>query len=170
MITNMKNQCTFSPVHFIVIMLSFAVVVTGVSSAYAQRDIGEPIFQERGIITEQIETAPGEMQISFSANGTFKGTIDVINNGDFVSISKGGNLTFGQGQGVITSADGSETANYTFIGVGNVTEEGQPVFHGAAAYGTNSTGELSFLNNILGIFNVEIDPTGSFVSNEWEWK
>jgi hypothetical protein len=109
------------------------------------------------------------MQISFSANGTFKDNIEITNNGDFVSISKGGNLTFGQGQGVITSADGSETANYTFIGVGNVTEEGKPVFNGASAYSTNSTDELSFLNNILGIFNVEIDQTGSFVSNEWAW-
>jgi hypothetical protein len=151
-------------------MLSITVVVTGVSGVYAQRDIGEPFFQESGIITEQTETAPGEMQISFSANGTFKGNTDVTNNGNFVSISKGGNLTFGQGQAIIRSADGSETANATFIGVGNVTENGQPVFHGATVYGTNSTGELSFLNNILGIFNVEIDPTGSFVANEWEWK
>ncbi len=166
----MKNRCTFSPVRFVIVMLSFAVAATGVASAYAQRDLGEPYFQESGIITEQIETGPGEMQISFSANGTFKGNIGITNNGNFVSISKGGNLTFGQGQGVITSADGSETANYTFIGVGNVTEEGKPVFHGAAAYSTDSTGELSFLNNILGIFNVEIDQTGRFVSNEWEWK
>ena len=165
----MKNRYTLSPIRFIVVMLSFAVAATGVASAYAQIDLGESFFQESGLITEQIETGPGEMQISFSANGTFKDNIEITNNGDFVSISKGGNLTFGQGQGVITSADGSETANYTFIGVGNVTEEGKPVFNGAAAYSTNSTDELSFLNNSLGIFNVEIDQTGSFVSNEWAW-
>ena len=166
----MKNRYTLSPIRFIVVvMLSFAVAATGVGSAYAQRDLGEPFFRESGLVTEQIETGPGEMQISFSANGTFKDNIEITNNGDFVSISKGGNLTFGQGQGVITSADGSETANYTFIGVGNVTEEGKPVFNGASAYSTNSTDELSFLNNILGIFNVEIDQTGSFVSNEWAW-
>ena len=74
----------------------------------------------------------------------------------------GDNITFGLGQGVITSADGSETANYTFIGIGNVTEEGRPVFYGASDYSTDSTGKLSFLNNILGIFNVEIDQTGKF--------
>ena len=35
-------------------MLSFAVAVTGVVSVYAQRDLGEPFFQESGLITDQI--------------------------------------------------------------------------------------------------------------------
>ena len=150
--------------------VKFVIAVTGVVSVYAQRDLGEPLFQESGIITDQIKTGSGEMQISYFANGTLKGNIGITNNGDFVSMSMGDNITFGLGQGVITSADGSETANYTFIGIGNVTEEGRPVFYGASDYSTDSTGKLSFLNNILGIFNVEIDQTGRFVSNEWEWK
>jgi hypothetical protein len=96
------------------------------------------------MITDQKKIGPNEMQISYSANGTFKDNIEIKNNGDFISISKGSNLTFGQGQGIITSSDSSETANYTFIGVGNVTEEGKPVFQGAAAYSTNFTGEIAF--------------------------
>ena len=110
------------------------------------------------------------MQIAYSANGTLKGNIEVTNTGDFASTIKGNNLTYGQGQGAITTADGGEKANYTFIGVGNVTQEGKPVFQGASVYSTNSTGQLAFLNNILGIFKVEIDETGSFVSTEWQWK
>jgi hypothetical protein len=45
-----------------------------------------------------------------------------------------------------------------------------PVIQGAAAYSTNSTGKLAFLNNMLGIFKAELDEKGDFVSNEWEWK
>jgi hypothetical protein len=53
----MKNGYTLSPIRFIVvIMLSFAVAATGVGCAYAQRDLGEPFFQESGLVTEQIET------------------------------------------------------------------------------------------------------------------
>jgi hypothetical protein len=37
-------------------------------------------------------------------------------------------------------------ANYTLIDVSNGT-----AFQGASAYNTNSTGKLSFLNNIIGI-------------------
>ena len=74
-------------------------------------------------------------QITFSANGTMKGNIEVTNTGDFVSVSTGDNLFFDQGQGAITTTDGSETANYTIIAVGNVTQNGKQEIQGAAAYG-----------------------------------
>ena len=45
-------------------------------------------------------------------------------------------ITFDQGQGVIKTKDGSETANYTFVEVANGTE-----YKGASVYNTNSTGE-----------------------------
>jgi hypothetical protein len=58
---------------------------------------------------------------------------------------------------VITTKDGSETANYTFLDVFNGTD-----LQGASAYSTNSTGELSFLNNILGIFRGGQDESGNY--------
>ena len=60
---------------------------------------------------------------------------------------------------------GSEMANYTLIEVGNGTE-----FQEASAYSTDSTGKLSFLNHILGIFKGEADDSGNFESTEWHWK
>ena len=53
--------------------------------------------------------------MTFSANGTFKGNIEVTNTGDFVSVSKGNKGTSAQGQGVVTTKDGSEKASYTFL-------------------------------------------------------
>ena len=70
----------------------------------------------------------------------------------------------------MTTTDGNDMVNYTIIGVRNVTQEGNPVIQGAAAYSTNSTGKLAFLNNMLGIFKAALDEKGDFVSNEWEWK
>ena len=96
--------------------------------------MGEPFFKETGKITGQKEIGPNRTQISLSANGTLKDDINVTNTGDFVSISRGDNLTFGQGQGLLTMPDGIETARYDFIGVGNVTQEGKPVFLGAVVY------------------------------------
>ena len=46
---------------------------------------------------------------------------------------------------------------YALTEVDNVTQEGKFVFQGAAAYSTNSTGKLSFLNNMMGIFKGEGD-------------
>jgi len=54
------------------------------------------------------------------------GNIEVTNTGDFVGVYKGNNVT--SAQGVITTKDGGEKANYTFLAAGNVTEEGKPVF------------------------------------------
>jgi hypothetical protein len=93
------------------------------------------------------------------------GNIEVTDIGEFVSVSKGNNLTFDQGHGVITTKDGSETANYTFIEVGNGT-----AYQGASAYSTNSTGKLSFLDNILVIFKGGQDESGNYALEQWHWK
>ena len=88
-----------------------------------------------------------------------------------MSISKGNNVTFDQGQGVVATKDGSEMANYTLIEVSNVTQDGRLVFEGAAVYSRSSTGNLSFLDNTVAIFRGEGDTTtGDFTSMEWEWK
>ena len=148
-------------------------VGTGVSTvllntAYAQTvttTLGEPFFVEKGKTTGQKEISSNTTQFTFTSNGMLKGDIEVTDTGEGLSVSKGNNLTYYQGQGVIKTKDGSEMANYTFIEVSNGT-----VFQGAAAYSTNSTGKLSFLNNILGILKGEEDESGNFLSTEWHWK
>jgi aldehyde:ferredoxin oxidoreductase len=138
-----------------------------ITTVHAQTaPLGEPFkFVEKGTLTGQKEIGPNRTQFTFTSNGTLNGNIEVTDAGEFVSISKGNNLTYDQGQGVIATKDGSETANYTFIEVGNGT-----AYQGASAYSTNSTGKLSFLNNILGIFKSETDESGNFVGTEWQWK
>jgi hypothetical protein len=93
-----------------------------------------------------------------------KGNIEATDTGEFVSISKGDKLSTTK-DGVITTKDGGETANYAFIDVGNFTD-----YQGASAYSTNSTGKLSFLNNMLGINKGETEETGNFLLREWQWK
>jgi len=126
--------------------------------------LGEPFFVEKGKNTVQKEIGPNRTQYTFTANGTMNGNIEVTDTGEFVSVSKGDNL-FEQGKGVIKTKDGSETANYTLIDVFNGTD-----FQGASAYSTNSTGKLSFLNNVLGIYKGEAGESGNYESSEWHWK
>ena len=129
--------------------------------------LGEPYFVEKGKITGQKEIGPNMTQFTFTANGTMNGNIEVTDTGEFVSISKGepapGLMT--TKNGVITTKDDSETANYTGIDVGNYTD-----YQGASAYSTNSTGKLSFLNNMLGIYKGETEERGNFILREWHWK
>ena len=68
--------------------------------------------------------------MTFTANGTMNGNIEVTDTGEFVSIAKGDNLLYEQGQGVIATKDGSETANYTFIDVVDcLLKFPFPIFH-----------------------------------------
>ena len=127
--------------------------------------LGGPDFVQKGKSTVQKEIGPNRTQYTFTSDGTINGNIEVTNTGEFVSYSKGNNITFEQGHGVIKTKDGSETANLTFIEVGNGTD-----FKGAEAYSTNSTGKLSFLNNIMGIYKGESDENENFVIREWHWK
>ena len=135
------------------------------NSTHAQTaTLGEPYFVEKGRITGQKELGPNRTQFTFTANGMMNGNIEVTDTGEFVSISKGDNLSTTK-DGVLTTKDGSETANYTSIDVGNFTD-----YKGASAYNTNSTGKLSFLNNMLGIYKGETEGTGNFILREWHWK
>ena len=127
--------------------------------------LGEPFFVEKGKVTVQKEIGPNRTQFTFTGNGTMNGNIEVTNTGEYVGVSKGNNLTFDQGHGVITTKDGSETANYTFIEVFNGT-----AYQGASAYSTNSTGKLSFLDNILLIFKGGADESGNYALKQWHWK
>jgi hypothetical protein len=93
------------------------------------------------------------------------GNIEYHKTGEYVSVSKGNNMTFDQGHGVLTTNDGSETANYTFIEVFNGT-----AYQGASAYSTNSTGRLSVLNNMVVIYKIEADESGDYVGRQWIWR
>ena len=135
------------------------------NTAHAQTaTLGEPIFVEKGADVIQKEIGPNRSTYTFTSNGTMKGNIEYSKAGEFVSVSKGNNQTFDQGHGVITTKDG-ETANYTFIEVFNGTD-----YQGASAYSTNSTGKLSFLDNILLIFKGGADESGNYALEQWQWK
>jgi hypothetical protein len=127
--------------------------------------LGEPFFVVKGKTTFQKEIGRNKTQYTYSANGTINGNIGVTDTGEFVSVSKGNNLIFDQGDGVITTKDGSEKANYTFIEVGNGTD-----YQGASVFSTNSTGKLSILNNIVLIFKGGYDENGNYALEQWHWK
>ena len=68
------------------------------------------------------------------------------------------NVTYVEGQGIITTKDGQDTA--PFRGYGIETSKGQisSSFLGSVFYKISSTnGKLSFLNNNIGLFETEVD-------------
>ena len=73
----------------------------------------------------------------------------------------------------MTTKDGSEKANYTFLQVGKtITKDGKSVLRGvgSAVWSTASTGKLAFLDNMLSFFIIEVDEMGNFSSKDRELK
>jgi hypothetical protein len=168
-----KRALTMIGILTVLLLIGGTIITTTLlNRADAQTlTLGEPFLVEQGKTTGQTEIGPNRTEYTYSANGTLNGTIEVTDTGKYVSISKGNNVTLDQGQGVVATTDGSEMANYTLIEVSNVTQDGRLVFQGAVVYSTNSTGNLSFLDNTVAIFRGEGDiATGDFTSTEWEWK
>jgi hypothetical protein len=165
-----KNRFTVSITIGIAVVL-LLMIGTGTNAilfntGYAQTaTLGAPIFVEKGSDSVKREIGPNTTQYTFTSNGIMNGNIEYSKAGEYVSISKGNNMTFDQGTGVLTTKDGSETANYTFVEVFNGT-----AYQGASAYSTNSTGKLSVLNNALVIYKIEGDETGEYVGRQWLWK
>jgi hypothetical protein len=151
----------------VVLLLIVGTAPTSIlSTTHAQSaTLGEPIFVEKGADVIQKEIGPNRSTYTFTSNGTMNGNIEYSKAGEYVSVSKGNNQTFDQGHGVIKTKDGGETANYTFIEVFNGTD-----YQGASAYSTNSTGKLSFLDNILLIFKGGADESGNYALKQWHWK
>jgi hypothetical protein len=168
-----KNRFTISITAGIAVVL-LLIVGTGatsiLSTTHAQTlTLNEPFLVEKGKITSQKEIDANRTQFTISANGTLNGNIEVTNTGEIVTSSKG-NHAVDQGHGVIATKDNNETATYILIGAENFTQAGKTVFRGSTVYSTNSTGNLSFLDNMIGVFKGEGDiATGNFVSTEWEW-
>jgi hypothetical protein len=64
-------------------------------------------------------------------------------------------------------------ATYTDKGLGRVGTPGSIKWLGSIFFRTSSSGsggKLAFLNNLVGLFESEIDADGNFFEKAWEWK
>ena len=129
-----------------------------------QRVLGNASEKGEVVVLPKIET-------TFSADAKLKGTIDITDTGTYLSIIRPGGILHGEGQGLYITKDGSgETATWTGQGVGRLTEGGRVSYRGSLFFRANSTGKLSFLNNIVTVFEYEVDESGNTTGKMWEWK
>ncbi|HKG89809.1 MAG TPA: hypothetical protein VKA95_15935 [Nitrososphaeraceae archaeon] len=55
-------------------------------------------------------------------------------------------------------------------GIGRFGSSGGVKWRGSVFSRTSSGGKLAFLNNMIGVFENEIDVDGNFSEKIWEWK
>jgi hypothetical protein len=103
-----------------------------------------------------------------SSSGSVKGT-QVRETLTFKGRPTSPGVLHGLGQAVIMTGE-SEMAAYTGEGIGRLTPSGGIKWRGSIFYTTSSTGKLAFLNNVIGVFEAEMDSEGNFSDKIWEWK
>jgi hypothetical protein len=100
--------------------------------------------------------------------------INATETGNVTSNIQPNGLSIEQGQGFIVTEDGAaaekeENATFTYVMLSRANPDGTGAGTGVVFFNTNSTGQLSFLDNMLAIAHVEFSPEGSTLKI-WEWK
>jgi hypothetical protein len=135
--------------------------------------LGDLISEEKGKIASQrvldVEGGIPKIETSFSATGNYRG-VETTATITYWSTPRPGGAIYGEGQGVIMSKDGQEMATWTGQGIGRFISPGKIRFTGSLFFSTASTGRLSFLNNLVGVFEYETDESGNTSAKVWEWK
>jgi hypothetical protein len=137
--------------------------------------LGNPFFVEQGRIIGQrvLAVSPQpQLEFSFMANASINNdsvVINATNTGTSVSTLNADGTFSGEGQGILRTQSGG-VATWTNQVVGSLTPEGTIITRGVGFWSTPSTtGELAFMNNMMTVFEVQIDREGNLSAREWEW-
>jgi hypothetical protein len=137
--------------------------------------LGNPFFVEQGRIIGQrvLAVSPQpQLEFSFMANASINNdsvVINATNTGTSVSTLNADGTFRGEGQGILRTQSGG-VATWTNQVVGSLTPEGTIITRGVGFWSTPSTtGELAFMNNMMTVFEVQIDREGNLSAREWEW-
>lgn len=149
---------------------------TTTTTTTVTESLGNPFFVEQGRIIGQrvLAVSPQpQLEFSFMANATINNgndtVINAINTGTSVSTLNADGTFRGEGQGILRTQGGG-VATWTNQVVGSITSEGTIVTRGVGIWSTPSTtGELAFMNNMITVFEVQIDREGNLSAREWEW-
>ena len=150
---------------------------TTTTTTEVTESLGNPFFVEQGrIIGQRVLAVTPQPQLEFSFmanasinNGDDDGVINAINTGTSVSTLNADGTFRGEGQGILRTQGGG-VATWTNQVIGSITPEGTIVTRGVGIWSTPSTtGELAFMNNMITVFEVQIDREGNLSAREWEW-
>jgi len=132
--------------------------------------LGEQISELKGKVQVRrvLDVKGPILETTVEADGMYKDT-QVHEILTFVGSPISGPVLHGEGKGIIMSTDG-EFVTYTGEGIGTIKNAGATSWRGSLYFRTRSNGKLRFLDNLVGVFEVDIDHQGNFSEKAWEWK
>jgi hypothetical protein len=101
---------------------------------------------------------------TINATETANATVNILPNG--LGLTKGQSLLVTEGN---DGDEEQENATSTFVGISRITPDGPEGGTDVVFFNTNSTGQLAFLGNMIGIMQSKFSPGGGTIRT-WEWK
>jgi hypothetical protein len=135
--------------------------------------IGEQLGSDSGKVTG-MRILPGEggrfvkMEVSFQHAGTLLG-VEMSNAGTYVAYERIPGQIYGEGQGIIMTADGDGII-WNAFGVGEPAGSGMGIRWRACLSFQASSQKMARLNTVLGMVEYETDAEGNGKSTVTEWK
>jgi hypothetical protein len=108
---------------------------------------------------------PNSTDTTINATETTNVTVNILPNG--LALDKGQSLIVTEGDDDGTAEQ--ENATTTFVDISSMNPDGTGAGTGVVFFSTNSTGQLAFLDNMVGISQSEFTPEGGTIRT-WEWK
>jgi hypothetical protein len=132
--------------------------------------LGDKLGEEIGKVTVRrvlpSEGAGPMMETTFEAQGSILGVAHKTT-GTYSSVMRPDGSLFGNGQGIVMSAEGGAT--WVGQGVGTLKKDGSVSYRGAIFYQTTSA-KWARLNGAAAMFEYNVDPQGGSKAEIWEWK
>lgn len=146
-----------------IIHIHSTTLVQGSNSTGANNlnlNLGSPVFIEHyNIISSKKTMVNGTeaTEVVILGNGTISG-INITSTGKALVIPRSNGVPYIEGAADFKTNSGKAT--YVFQAIGD---------YGAAFFDANATGNLSFLNNMVGIYKVDRIEGGDDVFTMWNW-
>jgi hypothetical protein len=148
-------------------------IFTNASAQNSTFNLGTPFFVEhyKVIHVQNVGGTNGtsKREASFIGNGTANGNIKIDASGSATVTPRPGGFSFIQGKTTLISGDNTSEADYIFQAIQHSETSGGSKSVGAAFFDSNATGNLSFLNNKLGIYRDQSSKNGNGTFTMWEW-
>jgi hypothetical protein len=139
--------------------------------------LGDIIYEQKGKISgyRVLDTEGPTIETTITGTGIINGieVTDIVtywSKPSSTSQSQDSEKVFyAEGQGIITSKDGTEITTWKGYGIGRYNGRNR-TDRGSVFFKTSSNGKLEFLNNKIGVFEYEADENGNTNGKIWEWK
>jgi hypothetical protein len=134
--------------------------------------LGELLGEMEGKVSSSsqrvVDVKGRTMETTVMASGSLKG-VQVTETLTYVANPTSKGVLHGVGNGIITTEDGN-IVTFTGEGIGTFDASGVLKWRGAIFFDTSSEGKLGSLNNIVRVFEAQVDAQGNFTDKTWEWK